>query len=87
MNNINNMTPEEIAQAAANMLNHRNIPNHQFYHQGPTIITRSQNALLSVRHNIIRYSSNNNYVADETGNEKVRVTNLTDVANVIQNSL
>ena len=84
---ITKMTPEQIAEEATTMLNARQIQNHIFFAQGKTIVDRFDGRQLNSNYEIFRVNAQNNYVHNRQNNKKTRVTNLTNIVDVIQNSL
>ena len=86
-NDITNMTPEQIAEEATAMLNARHIQNHNFFAQGKTIVDRIDGQQFTSHYEILRFDALNNYVHNHQNEARTRVTSLTDVADLIQNSL
>ena len=86
-NDITKMTPGQIAKEATAMLNELQIPNHKFFAQGKTIVDRINEQRFTSHYEILRFDALNNYVHNRQNNEKTRVTNLTNIVDVIQNSL
>ena len=86
-NDITKMTPEQIAENAVQMLNARQIQNHNFFANGIRIVDRINGQQYTSRYEIFRINAQNNYVHNHQNDERTRVTSLTDIVNVIQNSL
>ena len=87
-NDITKMTPEQIAEEATTMLNERHIQNHNFFARGTTIVDQTVGEQFTSHYRIERHLNvHNNYVRHLQNNQNIHITNLTDVVNVIQNSL